>query len=93
MSDIDALAAALAPYIQQAVSAAVTEASRRLSPAAPLVGTVASVQGANVEVAVPGQVEHSLAISANAALVAGDQVVVLFFPGGLAYAFGPMVGA
>lgn len=92
MSNVDDIAAALAPYVEAAVQAAVAEAERRLAPAAPLVGTVGEVVGAEVLVTVPGQVEPCAVSSANNALAVGDRVVVWFHPGGTAYAFGPLVG-
>lgn len=92
MTDIDAIAEALAPYIEQAVTDAVREAVARAATVVPLDGVLASVSGATGAVKVPKQDDLVPCTLTNRDLVAGDHVVIVFYGRGIAYAHGPIPG-
>ena len=93
MSDPTAnIARALAPYIEAAVNAAVTESAERAVQATPLPGVLESVAGPTGYVSVAGQDELVAGTMVGTSLVAGDTVVVVFYGHGTAYIHGPIPG-
>lgn len=91
MADPNETWAAIAPLLGQLIAEAVREALHRerrtvqFEPA-----QVVSVEGSDVQVIPDSGAEEISAISVDAAIVAGSRTMLVYGPGGLCIALGPI---